>query len=35
MFPIPDKYIIHDLRSSKEFKKITISGYKIQDVSNT
>lgn len=34
MFPIPDKYIIHDLRSSKEFKKITISGYKIQDVAN-
>jgi hypothetical protein len=34
MFSIPDKYIIHDLRNSKEFKKLTISGYKIQDVSN-
>jgi hypothetical protein len=34
MFSIPDKYIIHDLRNSKEFNKLTISGYKIQDVSN-
>ena len=34
MFQIPDKYIIHDLRNSKEFKKLTISGYKIQDVAN-
>jgi hypothetical protein len=32
MFSIPDKYIIHDLRNSREFKKLTISGYKIQDV---
>ena len=29
---IPSNYIIHDIRSSKDFKGITISGYKRKDV---
>jgi hypothetical protein len=31
---IPESYIIHDIRSSKDFKGITISGYKRKDVIN-
>lgn len=29
---IPDRYIIHDMRQAKDFNKLTISGYKKQDV---
>lgn len=31
---IPDEYIIHDIRSGKDFKGITICGYKRRDVLN-
>jgi len=32
---IPEYFIIHDIRTKKDFKGITISGYKRQDVMNT
>ena len=32
---IPESYIIHDIRTQKDFKGITISGYKRKDVLNT
>ena len=32
---IPESYIIHDIRSQKDFKGTTIGGYKRKDVSNT
>lgn len=31
---IPDSYIIHDTRTSKDFKQVTICGYKRKDVLN-
>jgi hypothetical protein len=34
MYKIPERYIVHDLRSPKDFSKLTISGYKNQDVVN-
>jgi hypothetical protein len=32
---IPESYVIHDIRSQKDFKGITICGYKRKDVLNT
>lgn len=32
---IPSDYILYDIRNSKDFKKVTISGYKKKDVINT
>ena len=32
---IPESYIIHDIRTQKDFKGITICGYKRKDVINT
>ena len=31
---IPNSYVIHDTRIAKDFKGITISGYKRKDVLN-